>query len=156
MPSTRRAFIKQSLASSVYASIISSGLLTTTDLQAAWIPENFSPATLTDTLTKMYHNADMTDSEAITLKVPRVAENGAVVPVTVSSSLPNVSEITLFVAKNPTPLSVIFKLSPTMEAFVSARIKMAETCNVIAVVNSDGKLYKTHQEITVTIGGCGG
>ncbi|MEQ1635374.1 MAG: thiosulfate oxidation carrier protein SoxY [Methylococcales bacterium] len=156
MPSNRRTFIKQSLVAGAYASLISNGLFKSTKTQAAWIAENFSPATLTDTLQKIYRNAEIIDSEAIALKLPRVAENGAVVPVTVTSSLPNVNEITLFVAKNPTPLSISFKLSPVMDAFVSTRIKMAETCNVIAVVNSEGKLYKARKEVTVTIGGCGG
>ncbi|NOT85492.1 MAG: thiosulfate oxidation carrier protein SoxY [Methylococcaceae bacterium] len=154
MLGSRRTFIKQSLTASAYASLIGSGLLTT-DAQAVWVVDHFSQATLSDTLTKIYHDAEITGSEAITLKLPRVVENGAMVPVTVSSSLPNVSEISLFVAKNPTPLAVAFKLSSAMEAFVSARIKIAETCNVIAVVNSSGKLYKARQEVTVSIGGCG-
>jgi sulfur-oxidizing protein SoxY len=155
MPINRRDFIKQSLVASVYTGFAGS-LLSSSNAQAAWVAEYFAPATLTDTLKKRYHDAEITESEAITLKLPRVVENGAVVSVTVSSTLPEVSDIALFVAKNPSPLAATFKLSPTMDAIVSTRIKIAATCNVIAVINSAGKLYKARQEVEVTVGGCGG
>lgn len=156
MPSNRRTFIKQSLAVSAYTSLIGGALLYSNNSQAAWVEQDFARASLTETLKRLYNDAVLTESEDIILKLPRIAENGAVVPVSVSSTLPKVTEISIFVAKNPTPLAATFKLSPDIDPFVSARIKMAETCNVIAVVTSEGKLFKAKQEVQVTIGGCGG
>lgn len=156
MPSNRRTFIQQSIALSAYTSLFGSALLCSESSLAAWLEENFARGSLTDTLIRLYNGATLTESDQIILKLPHVAENGAVVPISVTSTLPKVTDIAIFVAKNPTPLAATFKLSPDIDAFVSARIKMAETCNVIAVVTSDNKLYKAKQEVQVTIGGCGG
>jgi len=79
-----------------------------------------------------------------------------VVPVTVSSSMSNVEAISIIASANPSPLTSSYQLSPACEAFVSTRIKMVKTSNVIAVVKADGKLYSATKEVKVTIGGCGG
>jgi sulfur-oxidizing protein SoxY len=156
MPSNRRKFIQQSLALSVSTGLMVGGLLQTSRGQAAWSEQNFARSSLTETLNRLYNDAILTETDQIMLKLPKTAENGAVVPITITSTLPKVTNIDIFVAKNPTPLAAQFKLSPDMAPFVSARIKMAETCNVIAVITSEGKLFKAKQEVQVTIGGCGG
>ena len=56
----------------------------------------------------------------------------------------------------PVPLSASFDFAPSAEGYVSTRIKMGKTSNVIAVVKSGGKLYSAKKEVKVTIGGCGG
>ena len=98
----------------------------------------------------------MTESDQVTLKVPDIAENGAVVPVTVSSSMANVSAISIIAKSNASPLTSTYMLSSACEPFVSTRIKMAKTADVIAVIKADGKLYSATKEVKVTIGGCGG
>ena len=40
--------------------------------------------------------------------------------------------------------------------YVSTRVKMLKTSNVIALVDAGGKTYTESREIKVTIGGCGG
>jgi sulfur-oxidizing protein SoxY len=95
-------------------------------------------------------------SDAIKLKAPDIAENGAVVPVTVSSTLGNVTAISIIASANQSPLTSSFQLTSVCEAFVSTRIKMGKTADVIAVVKADGKLYSATKEVKVTIGGCGG
>ena len=95
-------------------------------------------------------------SDAVTLKAPDIAENGAVVPITVSADMANVSGISIIAEGNPQPLTSTYQLSPSSEAYVSTRVKMGKTSNVIAVVKADGKLYSATKEVKVTIGGCGG
>ena len=96
------------------------------------------------------------ESTAINLKVPEIAENGAVVPVTVSTDLENVESISVVVDKNPTPLTAVFNMSPEIEAEVATRIKMGESSTVRAIVKADGKVYYAMKDVKVTIGGCGG
>lgn len=96
------------------------------------------------------------ESAEITLKAPDIAENGAVVPVSIKTDLESVESISIIVENNPNPLAASFELSPEAKAEVSTRIKMNKTSNVIAVVKADGKLHTTQKEVKVTIGGCGG
>ncbi len=96
------------------------------------------------------------DSDRVKMKMPDIAENGAVVPVTVSTDLDKVESISIVVENNPTPLAAEFKLSSRSEATVSVRIKMGESSPVRAIVKADGKYYSTAKEVKVTIGGCGG
>ena len=98
----------------------------------------------------------MTESDLVVLKIPDIAENGAVVPVTVSTELADVESISVIVENNPTPLAALFELSPQSVPDVSVRIKMGESSAVRAVVKAGGKLYTTSKEVKVTIGGCGG
>ncbi len=95
-------------------------------------------------------------SDAVSMKIPDIAENGAVVPVTVSTELTDVESISVVVDNNPTPLAASFEMSARTPASVSVRIKMGQSSNVQAVVKAGGKLYSTSKEVKVTIGGCGG
>jgi sulfur-oxidizing protein SoxY len=90
------------------------------------------------------------------LIAPDFAENGAVVPVTVSSTLSNVEAISIIASNNPSPLTSTYVLTSASVPFVSTRIKLGKTSNVMAVVKADGKLYSASKEVKVTIGGCGG
>lgn len=91
----------------------------------------------------------------VVLTLPDLAENGAAVPVTVASSLPGVQEIAIVVESNPFPLVVRFSISDQTEAFVSTRVKMAQSGNVVAVVLANGKAHVASKAIKVTVGGCG-
>jgi len=95
-------------------------------------------------------------SAAVRLTVPEIAENGAVVPVTVDSSLVNTEQIYILVEKNPSVLAASFVLPEGTESFVTTRVKMRETSKVIALVKADGKFYRAVKEVKVTAGGCGG
>ena len=102
------------------------------------------------------HGGDATASDNIKLKAPDIAENGAVVPITVTSKIDGTTHMSILVAKNNTPLTSTYELGPTTEAYISTRVKMGKTSDVIAVVKAGGKLYSTKKEVKVTIGGCGG
>lgn len=97
-----------------------------------------------------------TESRDIQLMTPDIAENGAVVPVSVTSKIPNTEQILILVEKNPNPMAASFTVPEGTEGFVSTRVKIGQTCNVYAVVRADGKLYSAHRETKVTLGGCGG
>jgi sulfur-oxidizing protein SoxY len=153
---TRRAFLKTSIALSIYSFAAATGLVTPNTSQADWLSDFFAPATLDETLKKAFNQTEISDSDKIELKLPAIADNGAVVPITVSSSLERVEQIFILAAKNPVPLAAMFDLSPDVEPMVSARLKIAETCDVIVVVKAAGNFYKTQQNVKVTSGGCGG
>ncbi|WP_374088924.1 thiosulfate oxidation carrier protein SoxY [Methylomicrobium lacus] len=156
MTETRRAFIKKSLAVSAYSLASTLGWLAPLKAMAQWRAENFTPGKLDDSLSRLFKGQKIADSKDIELKIPTIAENGAVVPLTVSSRLGDVRAISIFVAKNPVPLAARFELSPDLDPFVSARIKMAETSDVIVVAETGSGLYSARQLVKVTIGGCGG
>lgn len=96
------------------------------------------------------------DSDLIQLDAPDIAENGAVVPVAVTSGIPGTSRIYLLVEKNPNPMSAGFAIPEGTESYVATRVKVAQTCLIYAVVEAEGKFYKAGRETKVTLGGCGG
>ena len=116
----------------------------------------FDNETVDGALNDLYGSTALTKDDKITLKVPEIAENGAVVPVTVKTKMANVTNISIFADKNPQPLAASFTLPEGTAAEVSIRIRLGETRVVKAIVEADGKLYTTEQEVKVTIGGCGG
>ncbi len=98
-----------------------------------------------------------TESKDVTLTAPDIAENGAVVPITVATSLPNVKQMLLMVEKNPAPLVALFNVSPEVEANFATRAKMGQSSDVYAVaITTDGKALYAKKEVKVTLGGCGG
>ena len=141
------------MATTLAGMAVGSGLLRPSGVFAAtWPADQFDAKDMQSALA----GNEGSLSTNITLKTPDIAENGAVVPVTVESSLPNVTTISLLVEGNPHPLSAVFILGPGVQADVSTRLKMSKTTNVIAVVESGGKRFSTTKEVKVTIGGCGG
>ena len=98
-----------------------------------------------------------TESKDVALTAPDIAENGAVVPMTVQTSLPGVKRLLLLVDKNPSPLVAQFMVNPAVDASFQTRAKMGQSCDVFAVaVMEDGKTLFTKKEVKVTLGGCGG
>jgi sulfur-oxidizing protein SoxY len=122
---------------------------------AGWPVEAFKQKTETDALKSLYGKAAEV-SDKVKLDAPEIAENGAVVPISVSTSLPNVTSISVMVHENPYALAASYKIPEGTIPAVSNRLKMAKTSNVVAIVESDGKLYSATKEVKVTVGGCGG
>jgi sulfur-oxidizing protein SoxY len=96
------------------------------------------------------------DSKDITVKAPDIAENGAVVPVEVTSAIAGTTSIAIIAEKNVTPLVAQFDMLGGTEGYISTRIKMGSTALIRAVVMAGGKSYTAAKEVKVTIGGCGG
>lgn len=152
----RRIFLKGSLATGAVGMAVSTGLLTPRVSLAAWSKAAFEATDVNGSVSALFGSSNMDKSDKIKIKAPDIAENGAVVPVSVTTSIDGVSSISIFADKNATPLTADFQLGPGAEGYVSTRIKMGKTANVIAVVKSGDKLYSASKEVKVTIGGCGG
>ena len=116
----------------------------------------FESESVDDALTNLYGSSAVTDSDQIQIKAPDIAENGAVVPITVRFKLENAESVSIIAEKNPSPLAASFQLSPSSGGLVSTRIKMGETSPVHAIVKAGDTLYRASKEVKVTIGGCGG
>jgi sulfur-oxidizing protein SoxY len=95
-------------------------------------------------------------SDKVKLDAPEIAENGAVVPISVTTTLDNVTSISFLVADNPNALAASYNIPPGTLPSVANRLKMAKTSNVTAIVEAGGKLYSATKEVKVTVGGCGG
>lgn len=152
----RRTFLQGTLAGSMVGAAVSAGLLTPRMVLAAWPEKAFSAKSVDDGMNALFGSVDSSPSSDIKIKAPDIAENGAVVPITVSTSKSNVDSITVMVEKNPSPLAANFNLASNTEGFVSTRVKMGKTSDLIAIVKSGGKLYSAKKQVKVTIGGCGG
>jgi len=151
----RRSFLKGTLAGSVIAVAAGAGLLSPRQVLAAWPESSFAAKSVNDAMGTLFGTADNTPSGKIKVKAPDIAENGAVVPVSVTTQM-QASAIAIIAETNGTPLAANFELSDSAKGFVSTRIKMRKTSDVIAVVKSGGKLYTARKNVKVTIGGCGG
>jgi sulfur-oxidizing protein SoxY len=120
-----------------------------------WNQAAFATKSLADTV-KAMGGSGASESKDIVITSPDIAENGAVVPFTISSRVPNTQSIALLVEKNPSVLAASFNIPAGTEAGVTTRVKMGQTSNVTALVKADGKFYYTTKEVKVTMGGCGG
>ena len=150
---TRRDMITRSAA--VAALLAGAGLLPA-HAQSAWSKAAFEGKTI-DEVVKGLGIARPVESKDIVFTAPDIAENGAVVPIAVSTALPGVKRIAFLVEKNPTTLAGVFEFTDLVETSVATRIKMGQTSNVLAVaILGDGKVLFAQKEVKVTLGGCGG
>jgi sulfur-oxidizing protein SoxY len=125
-------------------------------LAAVWPDKAFSSAAAGQAMIDLLGTDQTIPTDQIFLKVPEIAENGAVVPVTINSSLENIESISIVVEKNPRPLAATFEMLPGTLPEISCRIKMGATSDVMAVVKTADGVYSTSKQVKVTIGGCGG
>ena len=122
---------------------------------AAWNKEAFGAKNASDALRSL--GATTTEpSNGIMIEAPQIAENGAVVPVEITSSIPGTSSIAVLIDKNPFPLAGKFDFMEGALPFVKVNLKMGETSEVRVVAMAGGRNYVATKEIKVTIGGCGG
>ena len=119
-------------------------------------PEDAFKQKNSDDAIKALYGKTAEASDKVKLDAPEIAENGAVVPISVSSTLADVTSISILVAENPNALAASYKIPAGTIPNVANRLKMAKTSNVIAVVEAGGKLYSATKEVKVTVGGCGG
>ena len=152
----RRTFLKGSMAGSAVAVAVGAGLLTPQSVLAAWPKAAFESKGVDKTMTALLGSTDTTASKDIKIKAPDIAENGAVVPVSVTAGQSGIESIAILAAANASPLCASFDMSSSAEGYVSTRIKMGKTSKVIAVVKAGGKVYSASKDVKVTIGGCGG
>ncbi len=156
MDNTRRIILKATMAAGTLAVAAGANLLTPGTVLAAWPAKAFKAKKLEDAMSAMTGSARPVASKDIKVEAPDIAENGAVVSVKVTSTLPKIESISVYVPVNAFPLSASYILSNQMEASITGRIKMAKTSDIVAVVKSGGKLYTAKKAVKVTLGGCGG
>ncbi|MGH8678807.1 MAG: thiosulfate oxidation carrier protein SoxY [Burkholderiales bacterium] len=124
-------------------------------LAAQWNKAAFDAKAVADAM-KYIGATDVKESDRIQLKTPEIAENGAIVPIEITSQIAGTQTIYILAEKNPQPLAASFDFSDGTEPFLSTRIKMGESSKVRIVVKADGKFYTIARDVKVTIGGCGG
>jgi sulfur-oxidizing protein SoxY len=156
MHRSRREFLQAGSSAGVLALATAAGLVRPGEAFAQqWNKAAFETKTFADTL-KALGAGGSTESAQIQITAPDIAENGAVVPITIESAVPRTQTIAILIEKNPNTLSANFEIPDGTDPFVTTRVKMAETSNIYAVVKADGKYFHAAKEIKVTLGGCGG
>jgi len=149
MNQQRRSVLKYS---AVFGLMASAGLISTVQAQE-WNKAAFEGKGLDDVF-KILGAGSPDKSAAVTLNAPDIAENGAVVPVGITTA--KAEQMAILVEKNPSALAAQFFIPAGTDAFVTTRIKMGQTSNVYGLVKADGKWLMTVKEVKVTLGGCGG
>jgi len=150
MNQQRRSLLKYS---AIFGLMASAGLISVAQAQE-WNKAAFEGKSL-DEVFKILGAGSPEKSGAITLNAPDIAENGAVVPVGITTTL-KAEQMAILVEKNPSSLAAQFFIPAGTESFVTTRIKMGQTSNVYGLVKADGKWLMAVKEIKVTLGGCGG
>jgi len=152
LPLRRRIFFKQSTKWVITA------LATFFSIRSGYadrITEHFASAQASDIMTRLFADRSISYNDRINLSLPKIAENGAVVPITISSELDAIDRVYILIERNPTPLAAVFELSSEAMVYLTARIKMAESCNVVVIVRQGERLFKAQQWVNVVMGGCG-
>ena len=155
MNNLRRNVLKGAGSASVVTVAVMAGLLKPGMALADWNKAGFEAKDVNSALASIGGGGAAASGD-ISVKAPDIAENGAVVPVEITSNIAGTEAIAIVGEKNALPLIADFKLMNGAQGYVSTRIKMGTTSNVVAVVKAGGKVYKAHKEVKVTIGGCGG
>jgi sulfur-oxidizing protein SoxY len=122
---------------------------------ADWNKGAFAAKSAADAM-KALGMSDAVESKDIVIRAPDIAENGAVVPIDVTSNIPGTTSISLFLEKNPFPYTGTFDFAAGTLPYVHLRAKLGKTTPVRVVVAAGGKYYTTAKQVKVTIGGCGG
>ena len=156
MDTSRRIILKATMAAGTLAVAAGANLLTPSTVLAAWPAKAFKATKLDVAMNAMTGKDRPTASSDIKIDAPDIAENGAVVSVKITTTLPKVESISVYVPVNAFPLSASYILSNQMETSITGRIKMAKTADIVAIVKSNGKLYTAKKGVKVTLGGCGG
>jgi sulfur-oxidizing protein SoxY len=144
----RRLFMKGTLAGSAITAALGAGLLAPRAALAAWPKAVMESESVGDTGSA---------SGSVKIKAPEIAENGAVVPVTIDATgIEGVQSISIVAAANQRPLAATYNMSGGAVAFVSTRLKMGKTGDVYGVVKAASGTVHAKSQVKVTIGGCGG
>jgi len=158
MDTHRRQALKAGSAFSLLTLVAAAGWLDPREAAAAesWNKGAFETHSLDETMKALGGGTPAASKDIAFFSTPDIAENGAVVPIGITSNVPKTDSIAILVEKNPNMLAAVFDIPAGTEPSLSTRIKMAQTSNVFALVKADGKYYVASKEIKVTLGGCGG
>lgn len=155
MNGKRRDVLKAGGGFGLFGLLVAAGLIRPEVAEAAWNKGAFDAKSLDEAFAALGAGKPA-DSAQIQITAPDIAENGAVVPVGVVSSVPGTEQIAILVEKNPFMLAASFEIPAGTAADIQTRIKMGQTSDVYALVKADGKFVVAKKEVKVTLGGCGG
>jgi sulfur-oxidizing protein SoxY len=157
MDTTRRHALKTGGGVTLLTLLAAAGWLRAGDAAAEdWNKAAFETKSMDETMKALGGGTPTPSSDIAFFSTPDIAENGAVVPIGITSKIPNTQSIAILVEKNPNMLAAVFDIPPGTDTSLSTRIKMGQTSNVYALVKADGKYHVASKEIKVTLGGCGG
>lgn len=157
MDKKRREVLKAGGGMTLLMLLAAAGWLRPGDVLAAdWNKAAFDTRTMDETMKALGGGTPVPSNDIAFFSTPDIAENGAVVPIGITSKVPKTESIAILVEKNPNMLAATFDIPAGTEPSLSTRIKMGQTSNVYALVKADGKYYVASKEIKVTLGGCGG
>jgi len=156
MDEARRVVLRGAGATGALAAALAAGLLRPERaLAATWDTNAFRQKTAADAL-KSIGAENAVASKDVVLEVPEIAENGAVVPVEITSHVPGTTSIAVVIDKNPFPLTSKFSFMDGALPYVKLNVKMGQSSNIRVIAEAGGKHYVAMREVKVTIGGCGG
>ena len=157
MGTTRREWLKSGGGVTLLTLLAAAGWLKPDEaLAQAWNKAAFEAKTMDEALKALGTGAPAASKDITFVSTPDIAENGAVVPIGVTSAIAKTDAIAILIEKNPNMLAAVFDIPAGTEPSLATRVKMAQTSNVYALVKADGRFYVTSKEIKVTLGGCGG
>ena len=159
MDARRRDVLKTGGGAALLAALTAVGWLRPGEALAqapAWNKAAFDAKTVDEALKALGSAGPAQSKDIAFVSTPDIAENGAVVPVGVSSAIPKTESIAILIEKNPNMLAATFDIPPGTDPSLSTRVKMGQSSNIIALVKADGKYYMASKEVKVTLGGCGG
>ena len=158
MNADRRTLLKRGGGVTLLTLVAAAGWLKPGESLAAdaWNKAAFESKTLDEAYKAISGGAPAQTKDVTFFSTPDIAENGAVVPIGVTSTLPKTESIAILVEKNPNMLAASFDIPQGTEPSITTRVKMGQSSNVYALVKADGKYYVASKEIKVTLGGCGG
>jgi sulfur-oxidizing protein SoxY len=157
MDHERRDALRRGGALSLLTLVAAAGWLPGSAAAAeTWNKGAFETHSLDETMKALGGSPPVPSKDIVFFSTPDIAENGAVVPIGITSNVPKTEAIAILVEKNPNMLAAVFDVPAGTDASLSTRIKMGQTSNVFALVKADGKYYVNSKEIKVTLGGCGG
>ena len=158
MNAERREALRAGGAFTLLTLVAAAGWLRPGEAMAAeaWNKAAFETHSLDETMKALGGSTPAASKDIVFFSTPDIAENGAVVPIGITSNVPKTESIAILIEKNPNMLAAVFDVPPGTEPTLSTRIKMQQTSNVYALVKADGKYHVASKEIKVTLGGCGG
>ncbi len=155
----RRSLLKTGSGVTLLSLLGGAGLLSPQAARAdapSWNKALFDTHSLPDTLKALGGSEPTPSKDIVFFQTPDIAENGAVVPVGISSNIPKTESIAILVEKNPTWWQPFSTYPPEPSRRSRTRVKMGQSSNIVALVKAEGKYYIASKEVKVTLGGCGG
>ena len=157
MKRARRDFVKAGGSITFLAMLGATGWIKAGDAAAqSWDKAAFDTKNMADTLKAFGNVTPVQSKDIVFFQTPEIAENGAVVPVGVTSNIPKTESIAILIDKNPNTLAAVFDIPAGTEPSILTRVKMAQSSNIYALVKADGKYFVASKDVKVTLGGCGG